>query len=229
MNVTFPQAKLQDLNNFSIKKSNRFKKQNSNNFSSYDNAIANYSKAMISFRGESFYGICPNDIKKYIKNNPNASLVETAKHFNLNLRGFQRVCAETGFDYGKEKSKILKTIKIENKASKLPPEKEFMDFYNSGETRPKYIAKHFGISIAQVREYLRKYCSYESARPEKVPYNAKLNIQELKEFIENNPQLTYSEIAQHFGVVSSSVYRAIMLNDIDYIPKESSLKSHKIS
>ena len=229
MNVTFPQAKFQDLNNFSIKKSNRFKKQNSNNFSSYDIAKANYSKAMISFRGESFYGICPNDIKKYIKSNPNASLVETAKHFNLNLRGFQRVCAETGFDYGKEKSKILKTIKIENKASKLPSEKEFMDFYNSGETRPKYIAKHFGISIAQVREYLRKYCPCESARPEKVPYNAKLNIQELKEFIENNPQLTYSEIAQHFGVVSSSVYRAIMLNDIDYIPKESSLKSHKIS
>ena len=143
MNITFPQAKFQDLNNFSIKKSNRFKKQ--------------------------------------------------------------------------------------NKASKLPSEKEFMDFYNSGETRPKYIAKHFGISITQVREYLRKYCPYESIRPEKIPYNAKLNIQELKEFIENNPQLTCSEIAQHFGVVTSSVYRAIMLNDIDYIPKESSIKSHKNS
>ena len=192
------------------------------NFSPFNFNYMTNAKTPISFRSNIYNGISPDDIRNYLKDNPTATMKDVAQGLNLNITQFQKACMELSFDYKTEKQVVLRELKEEEKQrqTRVLTRQEVEDFCKSGSTSPLKLAKQYDISTIEARKYLREYAPATPNKRQKhyvPPY--KIDTEELKKFIESNPELTYEEIAKRYNVSYTTVYSYISKNNISYVPK----------
>jgi len=73
----------------------------------------------------------------------------------------------------------------------------------------KAASKIFGVGIATVYRWVAQYKKKGNVKPKKKLHSFKrVDLEELKIFIENNPDLFLSEIGEHFSVSPQAIFYA---------------------
>lgn len=170
-------------------------------FSLAQNIMSNYSKAMISFGKK----ININELKEYIESHPDEMQAQIAEHFGVNQCVISNTIKQYGINYTKKYTPpSISKEELENYIAQNP------------NANLAQIAEHFGIEDATVSKIIRHHkIDYSKKYP--APSIAK---EELESYIKANPKATIREIAGHFNLSASTIYRLINIYGIEYENKK---------
>ena len=197
--INFKRSYLQNQNK-TKSGSNYEIKNNEGDYFRYYDMLSNISKSNISFKSR--FSVSKEDLEEYIKANPDETQPQIAKHFGVAKLTIHNLIKRYGIDY---QSKIvpLKTTKEEVESYiKTHPDKNLTQ-----------IGEHFNSNSTTIKNFIDKN-EIEYVKPKKK--KTKLNSEELKNFIQENPKMSQKEIADYFGVSKETVRIAIKENNIEY-------------
>jgi transposase len=90
----------------------------------------------------------------------------------------------------------------------------------------KTIASNFKIGIATVYRYIKHWKSGTLAPKKRTNYSSKVNLEEIKKYVEQNTDHTLKEIGMKFSLSASTVYRALVKLEISYKKKRKFIRKH---
>lgn len=197
--INFKRSYLQNQNKTKSASNYEIKNCESDYFRYYD-MLSNISKSNISFKSR--FSVSKEDLEEYIKANPNETQSQIAKHFGVTKLTIHNLIKRYGINY---QSKVvpLKTTKEEVESYiKAHPSDNLSQ-----------IGKNFNVDSTTIKNFIDKNgIEYVKQKRQKT----KLPLEELKNFIQENPKLSQKEIADYFGVSKETVRLAIKENNIEY-------------